>query len=382
MNPITKARAHIRRELEAPPALRRFGSGWLSGVLGIVFGLAGLFCVLMMRFPGVFTMSELAGIHSNALFRPFLFGLLIMAFLCAMLSLVLRDGKVLGITGMSATLIAVIFGGTSATAVAPDVTPIYFGLDFFVLRLLFTGFIFIPIETLFPRRPEQGIFRGEWREDLFYYLVSSMMVQVLTWLSFIPANTLLAMTSWGSFRAWVAALPFVVQFVAIMFLTDVVQYWVHRLFHRIPALWRFHAVHHSAQSMDWIAGARMHFFEILILRGMTVIPAIVLGFSQNAVNTYVFVVYIYATFIHSNLGWRLGWIERFLVTPRFHHWHHGIEKEAIDVNFSIHFPMLDKLFGTHHMPENDRWPSGYGIGGHPVPKGYLKQFLYPFIRKK
>jgi len=46
MNPITKARVHIRRELEAPPALRRFGSGWLSGVLGIVFGLAGLFCVL------------------------------------------------------------------------------------------------------------------------------------------------------------------------------------------------------------------------------------------------------------------------------------------------------------------------------------------------
>jgi hypothetical protein len=34
------------------------------------------------------------------------------------------------------------------------------------------------------------------------------------------------------------------------------------------------------------------------------------------------------------------------------------------------------------MPENDRWPSGYGIGGHPVPKGYLKQFLYPFLRKK
>lgn len=382
MNPITKARVHIRRELEAPPALRQFGSGWLSGVLGIVFGLAGLFSVLMMRFPGVFTMSELAAIHQHPAFRFFVFGLLVLAFLSAMLSLVLRDGKVLGITGMSATLIAVIFGGTAATAVVSDMTPIYFGLDFFVLRLLFTGFIFIPIETWLPRRPEQGIFRGEWREDLFYYLVSSMMVQVLTWLSFIPANTLLAVTAWGSFRAWVAALPFFVQFVAIMFLTDIVQYWVHRLFHRIPALWRFHAVHHSAQSMDWIAGARMHFFEILILRGMTVIPAIVLGFSQNAINTYVFVVYIYATFIHSNLGVSFGWLERFLVTPRFHHWHHGIEKEAIDVNFSIHFPLLDKIFGTHHMPENDRWPSGYGIGGHPVPKGYLKQFLYPFQRKK
>jgi sterol desaturase/sphingolipid hydroxylase (fatty acid hydroxylase superfamily) len=208
-----------------------------------------------------------------------------------------------------------------------------------------------------------------------------MMVQVLTWLSFMPAQTLFKHTSWTEFRAWVAALPFLVQLVSIMFLTDLVQYWVHRLFHRIPALWRFHAVHHSAQNMDWMAGARMHFFEILVLRGTTVFPMILLGFSQTAVNAYVLVVYLFATFAHSNLGWRLGFMEKFLVTPRFHHWHHGIEKEAIDVNFAIHFPLFDKIFGTHHMPENGRWPEAYGIGGHPVPKGYWQQFLYPFRRK-
>jgi len=289
---------------------------------------------------------------------------------------------VLGTAGMVTVLAAVSFGGPQAQAVTPDMTPLYFGLDFFVLRLLFTGFLFIPLETIFPHRAEQGIFRYEWREDLFYYLVSSMMVQMLTWLSFLPAQTLLAITSWSAFRAWVAALPFVVQFIAIMFLTDLVQYWVHRLFHRIPALWRFHAVHHSAQAMDWIAGARMHFLEILVLRGTTVIPMIVLGFSQDAVNAYILVVYLYATFVHSNLGWKFGFLEKLLVTPRFHHWHHGIEKEAIDVNFAVHFPFFDKIFGTHHMPENGRWPEGYGIGGHPVPKGYWQQFLHPFRRKR
>ena len=56
------------------------------------------------------------------------------------------------------------------------------------------------------------------------------------------------------------------------------------------------------------------------------------------------------------------------------------EKEAIDVNFAIHFPWLDKLFGTYYMPPK-QWPSGYGIGGHPVPNGYWQQFLYPFKRK-
>ena len=382
MIPIHETRLKLRRELEAPPALRKFGSGWISGVLGMMLGLATLGAVIMMRFPGVFVMKESAALVAHPGFRTGMMALMVLAFLFSMLSLLLRPSKVLGMTGMVAVLIAVTLGGTQAQAVAPDLTPLYFGLDFFVLRLLFTGFLFIPLETIFPHREEQGIFRYEWREDLFYYLVSSMMVQVLTWLSFMPAQTLFAITSWTEFRAWVAALPFAVQFIAIMFLTDLVQYWVHRLFHRIPALWRFHAVHHSAQAMDWIAGARMHFFEILALRSTTVNPMIVLGFSQGAVNAYILVVYLYATFVHSNLGWKFGFLEKLLVTPRFHHWHHGIEKEAIDVNFAVHFPLFDKIFGTHHMPENGRWPSGYGIGGHPVPKGYWQQFLHPFQRKK
>jgi sterol desaturase/sphingolipid hydroxylase (fatty acid hydroxylase superfamily) len=109
-------------------------------------------------------------------------------------------------------------------------------------------------------------------------------------------------------------------------------------------------------------------------------PMMLLGFHQTAVGIYIFMVYLWSTFVHANIGWKLKWMERWLVTPRFHHWHHGIEKEAIDVNFAIHFPWLDKAFGTHHMP-GDRWPEGYGIGGHPVPQGYWQQFLHPFRKK-
>jgi len=308
--------------------------------------------------------------------------LIVAAFLYSLLSLMLRSSKVLGITGMTFTLLALTLAGNGIKPVIAAQSSYYLGLDFFILRLLLTGLVFIPFESFFPHRVKQGIFRYEWREDLFYYFVSSMMVQLLTWLSLMPAHTLFAITSWSNFRAWVASLPFVVQLLAIMALTDFVQYWVHRMFHRVPFLWRFHAVHHSAQCMDWMAGARMHFLEILVLRGTTVIPMIVLGFDQSAVNAYLLIVYLYATFVHSNLGIRFGFLEKFLVTPRFHHWHHGIEKEAIDVNFSVHFPLYDILFGTHHMPENQRWPEGYGIKNHPVPKGYWRQFLYPFRRKK
>jgi sterol desaturase/sphingolipid hydroxylase (fatty acid hydroxylase superfamily) len=381
MSKLHDARMQLRGELEAPAGLRRFGSGWISGVLGLVLGLAGLGLVVALRMPGQFSIPETHHLYENPWFRLALHFLLLTAFGLSALSLALRRGKILGTCGVSVTLLAAMLGGSEATQAVGSITPFYFGLDFFVLRILFTGFLFIPLERIFGHRAEQHIFREEWREDLFYFLVSSLLVQILTFLTFIPAKAILVIAPLTATRAWIAALPLVVQFVAIMFLTDLVQYWVHRAFHRIPWLWKFHAVHHSAKSMDWMAGARMHFLEILVLRASTVIPMFVLGFSPAAVNGYIFVVYLYSTFVHANLNWRFPIVEKLLVTPRFHHWHHGIEREAIDVNFAIHFPLLDRLFGTYHLPQN-QWPAGYGIEGHPVPLGYLKQFKYPFSGNK
>lgn len=372
-------RLKIRHELEAPGVIRRFGSGWVSGVLGLVLGIAGLLLVVSLRAPNLFAMPETRALHGQTWFRIVLHVILLSAFAFSALSLALRKDRILGTVGVCAALAAALLGGSTASALVPDPSPLFFGLDFFVLNVLFTGFLFIPIERIFPHRDTQAVFREEWREDLFYYLVSSLLVQILTFLTFAPAKSILAFAPLTGLRAWVGALPFVVQFLAIMFLTDFVQYWVHRAFHRVPWLWRFHAVHHSAKSMDWMAGARMHFLEIFALRSTTVIPMFVLGFSATAMNAYILLVYVYSTFVHANLGWRFPFVEKLLVTPRFHHWHHGIEREAIDVNFSIHFPLFDRLFGTHYMPE-DKWPSGYGIDGHPVPSGYVEQFKYPFRR--
>ena len=377
---LQDARQKLRNELEAPAPLRAFGTGWISGVAGLALGLIGLALVVSMRAPGQFAMPELTALHASHWFKLGILVILLLGFAASVLSLALRTSKLLGTLGAVAALLAALLGGSASPALTPDPTPLFLGLDWFALNVLFTGLIFIPMERISPLRAEQPLFRDEWREDLFYYLVSSFMVQVLAFVSFAPAKWVAAASALVSLQQWVAGLPFVVQLVAIMFLTDFVQYWVHRAFHRVPWLWNFHAVHHSAQRMDWMAGARMHFLEILILRSLTVIPMFALGFAPTVVNVYILLVYLYSTFIHANLSWRLPVVDQLLVTPRFHHWHHGIEKEAIDVNFSIHFPLFDRLFGTHYLPK-DQWPAGYGIEGHPVPKGYWAQLLYPFRRR-
>ena len=322
---LQDARQKLRNELEAPAPLRAFGTGWISGVAGLALGLIGLALVVSMRAPGQFAMPELTALHANHWFKLGILVILLLGFAASVLSLALRTSKLLGTLGAVAALLAALLGGSASPALTPDPTPLFLGLDWFALNVLFTGLIFIPMERISPLRAEQPLFRDEWREDLFYYLVSSFMVQVLAFVSFAPAKWVAAASALVSLQQWVAGLPFVVQLVAIMFLTDFVQYWVHRAFHRVPWLWNFHAVHHSAQHMDWMAGARMHFLEILILRTLTVIPMFALGFAPTVVNVYILLVYLYSTFIHANLGWRLPVIDQLLVTPRFHHWHHGIE---------------------------------------------------------
>jgi sterol desaturase/sphingolipid hydroxylase (fatty acid hydroxylase superfamily) len=362
-------------ELESPQLATRPGSGWISGVGGLIISLLTLGIVISMHYPHLLGTPEIRGIINADITRLILQLLLIAGFLLSIVSMVLREKKILGLTAMTVILLSVVIASAEKSVIG-SAHKFYFAFDWFVLNLLFTGFLFLPLERLFYRVP-QASFRSEWREDLFYFFISSIMVQSLTYLSLAPSTAITSYIGEVGFRAMIGAQPLWLQILEIMFLTDLVQYWVHRAFHRIPVLWRFHAVHHSARKLDWLAGSRMHLLEIICLRALTVIPMFTLGYSQLAIQIYLVVVYVYSTYIHANVRFDIEWLKPFIVTPRFHHWHHGEEQEAIDVNFAIHFPLFDRLFGTYHMPKG-RWPEGYGVGGHPVPSGFLAQFIYPF----
>jgi hypothetical protein len=150
MDRVRQARLRLRSELEAPPALRKFGSGWLSGVLGFVLGAGGLLLVICLRFPGVFTMPEMQKLERSASFHLALQVLLIAAFVLSAISVTLRPSKILGGCGIVATLLATLLGGSTATAAVADKTPLYLGLDWFVLRVILTGLLFVPFERLSP----------------------------------------------------------------------------------------------------------------------------------------------------------------------------------------------------------------------------------------
>lgn len=369
----------ITAELETPRAARPLGSGWLSGSLSVLAGVAGFCLVLLHWYPETLSFPYLSPVTGSGIMTLAMRIVLMLGYVLAFVSLVLARSRTLGLTGLALSVGASLMAASQPVTFGGTTHSIYFGLDYFIVNVLLLGFLFIPLERVWPARPEQTVLRAEWQEDMFYYLLSSMLVQVLTFLTMAPANFVNLHVDLSGVRGHIGGLPFAVQVLLIMLATDFVEYWVHRTFHTVPFLWRFHAIHHSAKKMDWLAGARMHFMEIAVLRGLTAVPMFTLGFRPEAIQAYLVIVYFSSSFIHSNIGWNLGWLERFIVTPRFHHWHHGSQREAIDINYASHFPIWDWLFGTHHLPEG-RWPDRYGVAGDKVPRGYWKQFLHPFRR--
>ena len=354
------------------------GSGWWSGVVSVFLGLLGLCGALCLKFPEWFTTPSVRQAVSIVAAHWIVQCAIAVSFFTGLLSAVLRRRKILALTGVSMALAASILG---ASAPAPRTLGDrgVFGLDWFALNLLLTAFIFVPLERAFPLRKDQGAFRPGWTTDLSHFLVSHLLVQVSLFMTLTPAKALFGWALAPEIHRAVASQPLILQFFEVVLVADLTEYMVHRVFHRVPLLWRFHAIHHSARAMDWLAGSRLHLIDILLTRGLTFIPIFILGFADGAVYAYLTFVSFHAVFIHANVRFDLSAIERFIATPRFHHWHHASAREAVDRNFAIHLPIIDRVFGTYHAPEG-RWPDGYGIEGHPVPEGYVEQTIWPLRR--
>jgi lathosterol oxidase len=362
----------------------QFGTGWISGVTGIALSGAGLFTVLCIQFPTLFTMPMLREFYPLPIIRALLHIVLVSGLLFGVLSLSLRKRKVFGAVAILFALIAGLLGGSQiqlpgADALNESKSLPSLSLDWFLLNLMFWCAVFIPLERWFALRREQPVFRHGWRTDLAYFFVSALAVQWVTIVTMKPAQVLFAWVLDEQWRVSIGQQPLWLQIIEILLITDFVQYWAHRAFHRIPFLWRFHAIHHSAERMDWLAGSRLHIVDIVVTRGLSYMPLFALGFADAALLGYGVIVTLQATLIHANVRFEFGPLRYWLVTPQFHHWHHSDQDEALDKNFAVHLPIWDWLFGSYYLP-GEQWPASYGVKGEKPPEGFFRQLFWPFKR--
>ncbi len=237
--------------------------------------------------------------------------------------------------------------------------------------------MFAPLERLFPARPGQPILRPRFGTDLAFYLGQYWVFGlVATWgLSHVAA--LLAPVQPKDVAAWVGARPLVVQAAIALLCGDLFVYWFHRACHHFDWLWRFHAVHHSSEHLDWLAAHREHPVDGLGTQLAINLPGMLLGLPFEAMGpAYVFRG-VWAIFVHSNTRLPLGPLKWVIGSPALHHYHH--RRDAREVyNYANLAPYLDLLFGTHHLPEGETEDYAIGIEGR-WPRGYLAQLAYPLV---
>jgi sterol desaturase/sphingolipid hydroxylase (fatty acid hydroxylase superfamily) len=347
--------------------------------LSAFFGLLSFGGVLCLHFPQLLTSPELRPHYPMQTIRILIQCLIVGAVLFGIIASILRKKKILALTGTLLAIAATALGGSSVQINPALRDGPAIGLDWFLLDMLLMALIYVPLERLWPHYPEQGTFRNEWTLDVVYFMSTHLPIQVLSFLVLLPATQAVKYLGVPVLQHLMARMPWLLQFLLAVVVADVAEYFIHLALHKVPFLWRFHAVHHSSKALDWIAGSRSHFVDDTLVRGFILVP-LMFGFSQSIIFAYLIFVTLHATWTHCNFGPNAKWIEEFLVMPRYHHWHHTSQKEGIDKNFAIHFPWIDKIFGTYYYPE--QWPERYGLDGEEIAPSFLGQTIEPFTLRK
>ena len=185
-----------------------------------------------------------------------------------------------------------------------------------------------------------------------------------------------------------------VYMLVTLFLLDFVSWFIHLLQHKIPVLWQFHKVHHSAEVMHPISNFREHPVDnlcYLAALGFTIgvlyaIAVRFLGFRPTMPEFFGIPILMFLfnftayNLRHSHvwLRWPGIWSVVF-PSPAHHHVHHSCHPNHIDKNFAFMFPVWDLIFGTYFMPDDNR-DVKFGVteGDGEDLDGVLKLYWVPF----
>lgn len=215
-----------------------------------------------------------------------------------------------------------------------------------VLEMLatFGGMLLLMMaESVFPRIAQDDVPVARWLNN---WALAILNFFFLLWLMYlVSASELVVLAGTGL----LAEAPLVLAFLAVFLVVEATGYGLHRAFHAIPFLWRFHAVHHTDTEVDVTTSHRHHTFEVALVALCLVPVLIVLSAPPAAVLLYFMLRLMVVLVSHSNLHIPEALdrrLRRIVVTPDFHRLHHARDPRYTDSNFGTVTPWFDYLLGT------------------------------------
>jgi sterol desaturase/sphingolipid hydroxylase (fatty acid hydroxylase superfamily) len=182
--------------------------------------------------------------------------------------------------------------------------------------------------------------------------------------------------------------------VCLTLLSDFATYLVHYLMHRIPFLWEFHKVHHSATSLNPITQYRLHPVELIVnnAKGILVLGVVTGLFSYLSANPVELVTVIGANIFsfaflvfganlrHSRIPLKyFGWLEYIFISPYQHQIHHSNKTAHFNKNMGSKLAVWDWIFGTLIRSESvESLTFGIGKEEEPIYDSLWKNLVMPF----
>ncbi len=269
----------------------------------------------------------------------------------------------------------------------PEIRNLLFNLYGNIAMYLVVPFILF-LELLFPYNPSQPLIGKSFLQDAIWYAADTPLTLIILYPVIGFLHGLFDQHLGFLTLSKAVAIPIILQIIAALLLAEFFIWFNHFIRHKIPALWFFHAVHHSQKELNLFTDDRAHIVDLVVGQLLTFIPFFIFDVS-NLYVVAVIAIYkpIHNRFIHANLKINLGWLGLVFTSPQFHRVHHSVEPEHADKNFGVYFSIYDYLFGTawldHHVyPRtgiaDSKFPTEDRVGLSQLPKNWLAQVVYPF----
>jgi sterol desaturase/sphingolipid hydroxylase (fatty acid hydroxylase superfamily) len=181
----------------------------------------------------------------------------------------------------------------------------------------------------------------------------------------------------------------------MLFLAYELGYWFnHWLSHKVPLLWEFHKVHHSATVLTPLTNFRVHPIYAMVFANILALSAAVASGFGNYVfgsTTYqyalndtniilVLFIHAYVHLQHSHMWITFGGVlGRIFVSPAHHQVHHSDNPKHFNKNFGSCLALWDWLFGTLYVPQKKREPLTFGFADRPDAHTVKGELVAPFI---
>jgi len=233
------------------------------------------------------------------------------------------------------------------------------------LRLLSFLMVFGTVavaEHLIPFRKALVPVVRRWGVNLSLTLLNSIFLRLIFPVGAVGFAGLVEEKGWGIFPYFGLANWFSVVLAVV--LLDGVIYFQHRLFHRVPFLWRLHRMHHTDIDFDVTTGTRFHPIEMFLSLGIKLLTILVFGLPAQAVLVFEILLNASSLFNHGNFSLPQKFelqVRSLIVTPNMHRIHHSISVSETDTNFGFCLSIWDRIFNTY-LPRPQGNPDTMPIG--------------------